>query len=890
MIVREIQDYRVIDATTNTVTSQPLDYRIILAPLLYWRIELYERRLTLIEPQSGTLGTPDPNAFMIIVPSSFTSGQVMGIQLLDTDWESEGFATGDVLDMAMGYLGANSILLRATIQGISGQTAMFVINSVYANYGALDIQSPFPLVAFLVNERLDIKAALLRDGDSGFISPLNGQPFYTTGHADSLNIYMAPITNTTLKYNLRLYNGGQEGIIDGYMQDARKLKLVYLQVDGTQFYAYRSSLDPTANTPTQAYPTRGKIVIEGEATNVLRNLTFEADCLLLHPNRIEETNNYVTPGTLTITTINSSINVPSIPSPVKEHICLLGQDSHHSLSSIQSSLDLTSEISPPSVPTASRTGADYVGVVVGQVDGKWVAAMTNRVPSTTPVYNLYMVIKEIHLTRYDCILLSTLEPSARLTGIYTVILYGKVNGSFVPLASYNLNIKNPVNVPFPNNPSAIEILGNLFPFEPVSALSFGIRVANYDTLYFVSGVNNGRSNFYVPIPSAQQAPILGTLLQPSSGYLLDILPLLDNPPTLKAQLICPDGTLLESQPQELQHTPRPDKQLATVSQTPTGVRITLINTPPVTNNGEFKLRVALFGDPADHQPIDQAMLYARENYIASVVNNWYIQNGSHITITRSILTGYSYQIDVNTNGLPPGKYNVHVRSEFFYPSVLNYESFFVTLQSPIPNDPTGKPLPITKCKTEIPVLYDEEWMYIYTTVDDIEYDGNVHIKYKEDRITTCSLDHYCGCFVIVDNIPDIWIDIIGYFRGSVKGLPVPNNAKHKARFRGRIIRLDDEYTSEDFVSSLYRKEDIVRAYAAKYQIEIFADTPCDIANLDILKFAERWDVTNRSNKLLQDTIYNLKPAEISISDSGEHAKVTITLKTLQWRDEYRRQG
>ncbi len=55
-----------------------------------------------------------------------------------------------------------------------------------------------------------------------------------------------------------------------------------------------------------------------------------------------------------------------------------------------------------------------------------VVAMTNRVTSTTPVYNLYMVIKEIHLTRYDCILLSTLEPSARLTGIYTVILYGKV--------------------------------------------------------------------------------------------------------------------------------------------------------------------------------------------------------------------------------------------------------------------------------------------------------------------------------------------------------------------------------------------------------------------------------------------------------------------------------
>jgi hypothetical protein len=139
-------------------------------------------------------------------------------------------------------------------------------------------------------------------------------------------------------------------------------------------------------------------------------------------------------------------------------------------------------------------------------------------------------------------------------------------------------------------------------------------------------------------------------------------------------------------------------------------------------------------------------------------------------------------------------------------------------------------------------------------------------------------------------IPEDWVDIIGYFRGTIKGLPVPNNATHKSRFRGRIIRLDDEYITEDFVSSLYREEDIVRAYAVRYQVEIFAHTPCDLANLDILKFAERWDIVNRSNKMLPERIYNLRPAEVSISDSGEHAKVTITLKTLRWRDEYRRQG
>jgi hypothetical protein len=187
-----------------------------------------------------------------------------------------------------------------------------------------------------------------------------------------------------------------------------------------------------------------------------------------------------------------------------------------------------------------------------------------------------------------------------------------------------------------------------------------------------------------------------------------------------------------------------------------------------------------------------------------------------------------------------------------------------------------------RCKTEIPAIYNEEWDYIY-----IEGERAQHVNI---RLDTCKLDKYCGCFVFVPSIPEEWIDIIGYYRGSIKGYEVPTNARHKARFRGRIIRLDDEYESEDFVSSLYRKEDIIRAYAERYQVEIFAHTPCDVANLDILKLAERWDVINRSNRMLPERLFNLRPAEISISDSGEHIKAVITLKTLRWRDEYRRQG
>jgi len=883
MIIREIQNYRVLDATTNAVTQRPIDYRLILAPLLYWRIELTERRLTLLEPQSGSLDAPDPNAFMVVVPPSYAAGQIFGIELLDTDWESEGFAVGDVLDMGMGPLTANSIFLRATIQGISGRTAMFVINTVYVVAGTLDTQNPFPLVAFLVNERFNIKAAFLRDSDTGFISPLNGQPFYVSGHANSLDVVSPVITNSTLRYNLRLYGEFREAIIDNVMPNARYLKSVYIEIGGTQFYAYRTSLNPTANTPTQAYPTRGKIVIDAESPNELRSLSFEANCLLLHPNRIEETNEFVSPGTLTIRpATSSSISAPSIPSPVKQRVCLLGQDSHHSSPSVLSSFDLVSEVTPPAPPTNTRSGADYVGVVVGQVDGKWVAVMTNRVPSTEPIYNLTLTIKIINLTRYDCVLLSTQEPSARLTGIYTVIIYGKVNNAFVPIASYNLNIRNPVSTPFPYDPFGIWVLGNLFPFEAAGTSAFGIRNANYDTIFYVDGPLNGFSYFYVPIPSGQEPPVLGTLLRPPSGYLLDILPLLDSPATIKAQLLCPDGTLLESQPEILINPPRPDNQLASITTNPDGISIKLLNRPPVREVGKFQLRVAIFGNPADHHPIDQAMLYAEEDYAASIVTNWYRQNGSRITIRRNILTGYSYQVGIDINGLPPGGYNIHVRSEFVHKEEGGYESFFVSTRVPIPEEPTGKPLPPIRCKAEIPVIRSEEWHAVV-----IEGDS---ISYISEEIDKCSLSGYCGCFTFVPIIPEDWIDVIGYFRGSIRGINVPSNAKHQARFRGRIIRLDDEYASEDFVSSLYRKEDIIRAYTTRYQIEILAHTPCDLTNLDILKLAERWDVVNRSNRMLPERIYNLRPAEVSIADSGEHAKVTITLKTLRWRDEYRRQA
>ena len=806
MIVREISQYRVLDATTTTLTDRPLDYRPILAPLLDWVLGIVERRIVVLEPKSGTLGSPEPNAFMVVVPSSFSVGQIFGIQLLDTDWESEGFAVGDELAMAMGPLTANSIFLRATIQGISGQVATFRISFAPTILGTLNTQNPFPLVAFLVNERFDIRYALLRAGDVGFVSPLNGQPFYIAGHANHIELSSYSVTTSTSQYNLLLYDASQEVALDLYLPNARNLKFVTIEIRGTQFYAYRTSLNPTANSPTQAYPTRGRIVIDAKAPNELRNMSFETECLLLHPNRIEETNSFVSSGTLSIVGGSASISAPSIPSPVKQRVCLLGQDSHHSLPSVLSSYDLTSPTTPPATPPP-RSGADYVGVVVGQVGGRWVAAMTNKVLSASPTYDLEIINEGLNPARYDCIVLKSSNPSARQTGTYTVVIYGKIAGVFVPLASYDLNIAGPVATPLPDFPDGVEALGNLFPFEREILNPYGIRLANYDAVFTSGKAFLGDSSlFFVPIPSGAEPPPLGTLATPASGYLLDLWSFLDTPKVIKAQLICPDGTLLESGPKEMPE-PRPDIQLATVTQDANLINVTLDIFRPSSGVGEIQLRVALFPWPAGHSPMDQAMYFAVENYTTNTVVTQREKQGNRVRIDRKPLSGYAYLAVIDITGLPPGQYAVHVRSEFVHPMTTRYESFFYTLAAGIPVEPSAEPPPQTRCKVETPAIYGEPWPYIVIRELEVE-------KHREP-LTRCKLDDYCSCFVFVPEIPENWVDIVGTFEGAIMGIPIPTGgfpAQHKVRLMGRIIRIDDEYETESFVSSVYKEEDIVRAY------------------------------------------------------------------------------
>jgi hypothetical protein len=511
--------------------------------------------------------------------------------------------------------------------------------------------------------------------------------------------------------------------------------------------------------------------------------------------------------------------------------------------------------------------------------------MTNRVPSTPPSYDLTIIAGKSNPTRYDCIVLQAENQSTRQTGIYTIIIYGKIAGAFVPIASFDLNITSPVSPPLPDFPNGIEALGNLFPFERAMPSPYDIRLANYDTVFTTGhAILGNKSLFFVPIPSGSEPPQLGTLTPPASGYLLDLWPYLDTPKVIKARLICPDGTLLESGPSEIPE-PRLDNQFATVTQSASTINVELNLVRPTFGIGEFQLRVALFPWPAGHSPIDQAMYFAQEDYTTNTVITHREQQGNRVRIIRTALSGYAYLARIDIPDLPPGQYAVHVRSEFVHPLTERYESFFYRFTANIPIEPPAEPPRQTRCKIETPAIYGEPWPYIIIR--------KLEVEKRSESLTRCRLDDYCSCFVFVSEIPENWVDIIGTFEGSIMGIPIfagGGLVQHKVRLIGRIIRIDDEYTTESFVSSVYKEEDVVRAYSPRYQLEVIAQTACDLHHIDILKLASHWSVVNRSNRMLPREMHYLRPAEMALSDSGEHTKVTITLKPLRWRDEYRRQG
>jgi hypothetical protein len=665
-------------------------------------------------------------------------------------------------------------------------------------------------------------------------------------------------------------------------------------IEGTQFYAYRTNLDPLAQAPTSLYFLDGRIEVLLQAPVPVRDAALTFPCLLLHPNRKGRTLDFLNPGTLTISGSSYTLTPPSGFTPIRSVLAVTGRDSDHPRQDILDSLALTNPVTGASgtVPTiTNRPGAEFVGVMIGQDDGEWVAVMTNKKPAIAPIPGPFEVPRhQGPIYRYDSFSGVLSVPNSP-AGIYIIQTLLKVGNSFVPIDEIEFNTADIVSSRFPATGDYTS-RSNIYPTELGSALERILTLSNYDLQ-----ISHTVAFFYVPLPSRRLPPnIPFALTQPTGGYGRDLNNWAGGPITLKWRLFAPDGNVYDSNELTFPTTFsrdtmrfEPDRRLATINETATTITaLRSGTTPPNTSGWHTFIRAAIFALPEGYKPVMQTMAYFLEDYSRSIVINSYSEGHVSLVISRPPLGFRQYTITLDKSALPPGQYTLHVRHSVRRSTIASGwtieedESYLYDFTVPAPQEPpSGPPLAPDFCVPKTPAVAGESWNGLYR-------DENGNWLTFSSTLTTCHLDNYCTCFELVSEVPSAYIDIIGYFKGAVLGRPVPTNAKHKARFIGQIKRIADQYESESFVSSAYASEDIVRAYSERFEIELLIFDPCQLSHVDLLKFAEKCDVVNRNNRLLPSEIRNLKFEEVNIENDPKYARVRITLRRLKWRDEYRR--
>jgi hypothetical protein len=902
MIVRDFS-FDVIDSTTNTYQPfDPLTDTLILAPLDRYKIRIKARYFVVIEPTQGaTLDNPDPNAFVTAYTGTWTVGDTFSLTLFGQDFEQEGFAVGDGVYVFLHWGTGQYAGFLCQIIGINGASATFRISNANMPSGTPNIQSPLRAVITMTNDRVEVKPSFHFGNNSGPNSPLSAIPF-TSPHADAIEAQISTLSSDlppALTYNLQKY-ATLEPTIDNLGSGVFPLSFrrrAFI-IDGTQFYAYRTNLDPQTQAPTSLYSLDGRIEVLLQAPVPVRDAALTFPCLLLHPNRKGRTQAFLPPGTLSInsSTNTYTLNPPAGFSPTRYVLAVTGRDSDHPRQDIPHSTALTNPVTGQTgtVPTiTNRPGAEFVGVMIGQDGGEWVAVMTNKEPASTPTGGVFQVkAHEGPIFRYDS-LLGHFTHDNPPAGIYIIQTLLKVGNTFIPIDEIEYDTADIVNTPYPSV-SAFTARTNLYPLS-LNYIGTGVRIwqaQNFD-LFFSSS----KKSFFIPVPSRRKPPVIPTALtQPSGGYGLDLNNWAGGPITLKWRLFMPDGSVYDSNELTFPTTFQGDimyfeidHQNAVVTETTTQITaVRTFNAVPTSDTYHTYIRATVFTRPEGYKPVMHTMRYIKEDYFSNSILGSHSEGDPNLVIARPSLGFRKYTITLNKAALPPGQYTLHVRHSVrkeITPDKWNKEEdesyFYDFAISAPPDPPSGPPLSPDFCVPKIPAVSGENW-------DGLYQDANGDWQTFTTPLTGCELANYCTCFELVSEVPSAYIDLIGYFRGSVLGKPVPSGAKHKARFIGQIKRIADQYESESFVSSAYAAEDIVRAYSDRYEVELLIFDPCQLSHVDLLKFAEKCDVVNRNNLLLPSEIRNLKFEEVNIENDTKYARVRITLRRFKWREEYRR--
>jgi len=240
--------------------------------------------------------------------------------------------------------------------------------------------------------------------------------------------------------------------------------------------------------------------------------------------------------------------------------------------------------------------------------------------------------------------------------------------------------------------------------------------------------------------------------------------------------------------------------------------------------------------------------------------------------------------------LSPGKYVAfirlvvydgtnHLQFAEFYPFTIKIPQIDITLNEDIPLKEACIPaMPklqnevikyisphvLTSCEQELPYTMGGNW-FQYEFTDDICID-NIYESLQN-----------------VDKIPDEYVDIILYFNNRINDQYV--NGIHKFRVKGKIAILDDEITEERYVDTNYNEPSIIRTFKDKIELTLFCENQLQLNSINLIKYAHHVALYRRVGIIRN--FFNFIFENIKITDAVDKLVITITLRSLHYRNEFR---
>jgi hypothetical protein len=135
----------------------------------------------------------------------------------------------------------------------------------------------------------------------------------------------------------------------------------------------------------------------------------------------------------------------------------------------------------------------------------------------------------------------------------------------------------------------------------------------------------------------------------------------------------------------------------------------------------------------------------------------------------------------------------------------------------------------------------------------------------------------------VDKIPEDYIDLILYFNNRINDEYV--KGIHKFRVKGKVAILDDDITEERYIDTNYNEPSIIRTFKDKIELTLLCENQLQLNSINLIKYAHHVAVFRRVG--IVRNFLNYVFENIKINDAIDKLVITITLRSLHYRNEFR---